>query len=74
MLKYEEGAKMIERGLIITGSDADLLSTALSEVNTKVAEESEARLDDAQALDALVSCFRSVSNDGKEKRKKSLMF
>jgi hypothetical protein len=45
---------MIEKGLILTGSDADLLSCALSEVKTKAYEESEAQLDDAQALDALV--------------------
>jgi hypothetical protein len=48
---------MIEKGLIITGSDAELLSRALSEVKTKVYEESEAQLDDAQALNALVSGF-----------------
>ena len=29
---------MIEKGLIITGSDADLLSLALSEVKTKAYE------------------------------------
>jgi hypothetical protein len=40
---------------------------ALSEVKTKVYEESEVQLDDAQGLDALVSCFRSASNDGKKK-------
>ena len=62
---------MIEKGLILTGSDAELLSSALLEVKTKVYEESEAQLDDAQALRALVSCFRSfrnASNDGQEKR------
>jgi hypothetical protein len=62
---------MIEKGLILTGSDAELLSSALLEVKTKVYEESEAQLDDAQALHALVSCFRSfrnASNDGQEKR------
>jgi hypothetical protein len=62
---------MIEGGVIITGSDAELLSNALSEVKTKAYEESETQLDDAQALDALVSCFRSfrnASNDGKESR------
>jgi hypothetical protein len=48
---------MIEKGLILTGSDADLLSRALSEVKTKVYEKSGAQLDDAQALDALVSYF-----------------
>ena len=62
---------MIAKGLIITGTDAELLSRALSEIKTKAYEESEARLDDAQALDALISCFRSfrnASNDGQEKR------
>ena len=62
---------MIERGLIITGSDAEFLSDALAEVKTKAYEESETQLDDTQALDALVSCFRSfrnASNDGQEKR------
>ena len=62
---------MIEKGLIITGSDVELLSRALSEVKTKAYEESEAQLDDTQALDALVSCFRSfrnASNDGQERR------
>jgi hypothetical protein len=61
---------MIERGVIITGSDAELLSNALSEVKTKSYEESEAQLDDTQALYAHVSCFRSFrnpSNDGKER-------
>ena len=37
---------MIESGLIITGSDAELLCRALSEVKTKAYEESEAQLDD----------------------------
>jgi len=63
---------MIEKGLIITGSDAELLSRALSEVKTKAYEESEAQLDDTQALDALVSCFRSfrnASNDGQEEER-----
>jgi hypothetical protein len=66
-VKYEEEAKMIERGLIITGSDAELLSNALTEVKTKVYEESEAQLDDTQALTALVSGFRSAESDGKER-------
>jgi hypothetical protein len=52
--KYEEEAKLIERGLIITGGDAELLGRAPSEVKTKAYEESEAQLDDAQALDALL--------------------
>jgi len=52
--------KMIEKGFFITGNDAELLSSALSEVKTKAYEESEAQLDDAQALDALVSYFLNV--------------
>ena len=58
---------MIERGLIITGSDAELLSRALSEVKTKAYEESEAQLDDTQALDALLLSFRTAETEGQEK-------
>ena len=65
---------MIEKGLILTGNDADLLDRALSEVKIKVYEESEARLDDTQALDALVSCFRNASNDGQEKEMRHSYF
>jgi len=43
------------------GSDAELLSRALAEVKSKVYEESETSLDDAQALDAFVSCFRTIN-------------
>ena len=59
---------MIERGLIITGGDAELLDRAPSEVKTKAYEESEAQLDDTQALSALVSGFRAAESDGHEKR------
>jgi hypothetical protein len=59
--------KMIESGLILTGNDAELLSRALSEVKTKVYEESEASLDDTQAFDALLSSFRNVEREGQEK-------
>ncbi len=65
---------MIERGLIITGSDAELLSNALSEVKTKAYEESEAQLDDAQALHALVSCFKIASNAEQEKERHQSYF
>ena len=60
---------MIEKGLIITGSDAELLSCALSEAKTKAYEESETQLDDTQALNALVSGFMSARNGGHEKEK-----
>jgi hypothetical protein len=65
---------MIEKGLIITGSDAELLSRALSEVKTKAYEESEAQLDDTQALDALVSGVMSAKNDGHEKETRHAYF
>ncbi len=68
--KRSVNGSSVEKGLIITGSDAELLSNALSEVKTKAYEESEAQLDDTQALNALVSCFRSFrdsENDGQEK-------
>jgi len=60
---------MIENGLILTGSEAELLSLALSEVKTKAYEESEVSLDDTQALDALVSCFKTVEKEGQEKER-----
>jgi hypothetical protein len=59
---------MIEKGLILSGSDTELLSCALSEVKTKVYEESQAQLDDTEALNALVSYFKSAENDGHEAR------
>jgi hypothetical protein len=65
---------MIEKGLIITGSDAELLSCALSEVKTKAYEDSEAQLDDTRALSALVSGFMSAENDGHEKENRHSYF
>jgi hypothetical protein len=46
-------------------------------VKTKAYEESEAQLDDTQALDALVSCFksfRSAESDGQEKESRHSYF
>lgn len=57
---------MIEKGLILTGNDAELLSHALAEVKTKIYEEAEARLDDTQALDVLVSYFRNAEKEEQE--------
>ena len=65
---------MIERGLIITGSDVELLNSALSEVKTKAYEDSEAQLDDAQALNALESGFMSAESDGHEKERSCSYF
>jgi hypothetical protein len=70
---YKEEVKMIEKGLIITGSDAELLSNALSEVK-KAYEESEALLDCTQALNALVSGFMSAESDGREKERRHSYF
>ena len=61
--------KKIEKGLFVTSSDAELLSRALSAVKTKAYEESEAQLDDTQALNALVSGFKRAESDGHEKEK-----
>jgi hypothetical protein len=45
------------------------LDRALSEVKTIAYEESEAQLDDTQALNALVSGFKRAESDGHEKEK-----
>jgi len=60
---------MIENGLILTGNDADLPRRTLSEVKTKVYQESEASLDDTQALDVLLSCLLDVGDIGPQKRR-----
>jgi len=61
---------MIESGLILTGSDAELLSRALAEVKTKVYEESETSLDDPQALYTLLSSFRNVEREALEREER----
>ena len=61
------GARMIEKDVVPTGSNAELLNLALEEVKTKAYEESEARLDYTQALDALVACFRNAERGEREK-------
>jgi hypothetical protein len=65
------GVKMIEKGLILTGSDAELLCCALSEVKTKVYEESKASLDDTEALNALVSCSKTWKRNDKRSNSSS---
>ncbi|MGA9079836.1 MAG: hypothetical protein WB581_06365 [Halobacteriota archaeon] len=60
---------MIENGLFLTGSDAELLSRALAEIKTKAYEESEASLDDTQALDALLSSLRTAETGEREREK-----
>jgi hypothetical protein len=51
----------------LKGNDAEILNRAPEEVKARFYEESETRLDDTQALDAIVSCFRTTE---KEERKK----
>jgi hypothetical protein len=58
---------MIQNGLILTGNNAELLSNALEEVKAKFYEKSETNLDDTQALDAIVSCFRTTEKEDQEK-------
>jgi hypothetical protein len=65
---------MIANGLILTGSDAELLSRVLAEVKTKTYEESEFSLDDVQALDALVSSFRNAGKEKLEKERRHTYF
>ncbi|MGZ8880199.1 MAG: hypothetical protein ACXW1N_07750 [Halobacteriota archaeon] len=65
---------MIEKGLIITGSDAELLSRALSEVKTKAYEDSEAQLDDTEALNVLVSGFRTAEKEEQEEERRHSYF
>jgi hypothetical protein len=63
---------MIQNGLFLTGNDAELLSRALAEVKTKVYEESEASLDDTQALNTLVLCFRNVRLEEPENKSRHM--
>jgi hypothetical protein len=65
---------MIESGLILTGNDPDLLRRALSEVKTKVYEESETRLDGTQALDAIVSSFRNAETEEQRNERRHTYF
>lgn len=58
---------MIEKGLILTGSHAELLSRVLSEIKAKAYQEIEERLDDTQAQQTLISRFKSAENDRRKK-------
>jgi len=60
---------MLTKALVLTDGEADLLSRALEEVRTKAYEESETSLDDTQALDALVSYFRTAETEGQQKER-----
>lgn len=58
---------MLTKALVLTDGEADLLSRALEEVKTKTFEEAETNLDDTQALDALLSSFRTAEKEEQEK-------
>jgi hypothetical protein len=58
---------MLTKALVLTDGEADLLSRALEEVKTKTFEESETSLDDTQALNALVSSFKTAEMEGQQK-------
>ena len=51
---------MLTKALVLTDGEADLLSRALEAVKTKTFEESETSLDDAGALEVLISSFRDA--------------
>jgi hypothetical protein len=61
---------MLTKALVLTDDEADLLSRALEEVKTKTFEESEVSLDDAQALDTLISCFRNAEKQELKKERR----
>ena len=63
---------MIVQGVFLTGGDAELFSRALAEVKTKAYEDSETSLDDTQALNALVSSFRTTAKTGQEPERAKL--
>ncbi|MGB7902331.1 MAG: hypothetical protein WCG09_07830 [Halobacteriota archaeon] len=53
---------MIEKEIVLKGSDAELLNRALAEVKTRIFNESEHRASDTEAIEALVYCFRKSEN------------
>lgn len=58
---------MIEKGLILTGDDAELLSRTLSDIKTRAYEGSGNILNGAQALDTLISRYKAAEKGGEEK-------
>ena len=64
---------MVEKSLILTGGDAELLSHALAEVKTKACGGPRP-VWMTQALDALVSCFRNTEESEQEKERRHTYF
>jgi hypothetical protein len=65
---------MIENGVILTGSDAELFRNALAEVKTKIYQETETTLDDTQALNTLLSRLRTAETEEPEKETRHTYF
>jgi len=65
---------MIENGVILTGSDAELFRNALAEVKTKIYQETETTPDDTQALNTLLSSLRTVETEEPEKKRRHVYF
>ena len=65
---------MIENGVILTGSDAELFRNALAEVKTKIYQETETTLDDTQALNTLLSRLRTVETEEPERKRPHVYF
>jgi uracil-DNA glycosylase len=65
---------VIENGVILTGSDAELFRSALAEVKTKFYQETETTLDDTQALNTLLSSLRTVKTEEPEKKRRHVYF
>jgi hypothetical protein len=63
---------MLTKALVLTDGEADLLCRALEDVKNKTFEESQISLDDAGALNALVSHFRDAEKVEPDKEARQL--
>ncbi|HYA33292.1 MAG TPA: hypothetical protein VEG65_04785 [Candidatus Bathyarchaeia archaeon] len=57
---------MLEKSLIITGSDAEILSRAIEQIKAKAYDEREVSLDDTQAFHALISGLTTAEEEEKD--------
>jgi hypothetical protein len=62
----------MEKALVLTGGEADLLVRALEEVKAKTLAESETKLNDLEALKILVSYFESAERLEVEKEARQI--
>jgi len=54
--------------LVLMGNEAELLGRVLAEAKAKFYEGPDMNLDDSQALDALISSFRTVETKEQDRR------